>query len=203
MTLTKAILLDLSPKAKNVEELLNALLTYMPKYGIDTKDRIAMFLAQAAHESGGFTALVENLNYSAKGLRATWPSRFPSDAIARQYERNPRKIASKVYADRLGNGSEASEEGWTYRGRGYFQSTGKSNYTALQKATGIQCVVNPDILTQIPEAVIAACYFWQSNKLNELADKKDIVACTKKINGGTIGLEDRKKHYEHLLELLK
>lgn len=202
MPLNKELLQKLAPKSKDIDKLLDALLTYMPKFGIDSKNEVAMFLAQACHESGHFTAFSENLNYSAKGLRNTWPKRFPSDAIANKYARQPRAIANKVYADRMGNGGEASGDGYNYRGRGIFQTTGKANYIALEKATGIKCVANPDLLTQIPEAVISACYFWQSNKLSESAERKDVKANTKILNGGAIGLPEREKLFKEILAKL-
>jgi putative chitinase len=200
--LTKETLQQIAPKAKDIDKLLEALLTYMPKFGIDSKNEIAMFLAQACHESAHFTAFSENLNYSAKGLRNTWPSRFPSDTIANKYARQPRAIANYVYAGRYGNGGESSGDGWNYRGKGLFQTTFKANYIALEKATGIKCVANPDLLTQIPEAVIAACYFWQSNKLSASAEKQDVKANTKILNGGAIGLADRQALFNKIIKLL-
>lgn len=206
MKLKNETFIKVCPKAKNPEAFVEALNTYMPKFGITTADQIAMFLAQATHESGHFTAFVENLNYSAVGLANTWPARYgvkgtdgkyikgKANALALSIARDPRKIANNVYANRMGNGSDASGEGYAFRGRGIFQLTGKDNYTALDKdCPELKVLANPDILTQCPEAVISACWYWSKNKLNRFAT--DIVACTKAINGGTIGLEDRKQLY--------
>ena len=208
MIITQEMLDSIAPKAKNKEMLLEMFNIYLPKFYINTPDRIAMFLAQVSHESAGMSTLVENLNYSARSLRNTWPSRFKTDAIAISYARNPRKIANKVYADRLGNGSEASGDGWAYRGRGLIQLTGLSNYKAFEDDTGIPCVSMPDILTNIPEAVISACWYWNKGNptgksLNAYADSGDIINCTKKINGGLIGIEHRTEMYHKILTLIK
>lgn len=200
---TQAQLKELLPKVKNISDWYESLVDALPQYGIDTSKRVAAFIAQCAHESGGFTRMEEGLNYSAKGLTGTWPKRFPVD-IATQYERQPQKIANRAYADRMGNGPEASGDGWKYRGRGILQLTGKDNYRACSKVLfQDETLINdPDMLLDPYYAIHSACWFWHVNKLNQYADSGDILTMTKKINGGTLGLEDRIKHYNHALEVL-
>jgi putative chitinase len=175
------------------------------KFNITNPLRLAHFLAQCGHESGGFRAVSENLNYSAKGLVGTFPKYFNSTTAA-QYERKPEMIASRVYGGRMGNGDEASKEGYKFRGRGYIQLTGKSNYTALTKFIGEDCVNNPDLVaTKYPLA--SAAFFFDSNKLWSIcdrgADDATVTAVTKRVNGGTIGLPDRIKHFKEYYALLK
>lgn len=184
------------------DEWLDPLNQTFDKFEIDSNNRIAGFIGQCQHESGNFRRLTENLNYSGKALCAVWPSRFKSDEEAAAYHRQPEKIANKVYADRLGNGDEASGEGWKYRGRGVIQLTGKANYAAASDAIGIDFVAEPDLVTQPLYAVMTAGWFWKTNKLNYLCDGQDWKTLTKRINGGTIGLEDRIKHIEHVLTIL-
>ena len=170
MELTLQQLKQLLPKNPYVEHWHNALAQLLPDYEINTPQRIAAFIAQCAHESGGFTALKENLNYKPATLRKIFPKYFPDDAIANEYCSRPNKqeaIANRVYANRMGNGDEASEYLATFEG-----------------------------------AAQSACWFWETNNLNQWADKGDIVTLTKRINGGTIGLDDRIKHYEHALHVL-
>ena len=162
----------------------------------------AHFFAQTAHESGDFKAFSENLNYSAKGLRGVFGKYFPTDVIAAQYERQPEKIANKVYANRMGNGDEASGDGYRYCGRGLIQLTGKDNYTWFAASLHITPDEASEYLQTFEGAAQSACWFWETNNLNQWADKGDIVTLTKRINGGTIGLEDRIKHYEHALHVL-
>lgn len=168
-----------------------------PETGINTPLRLAHFLAQLAHESGGFTRLVENLNYSADGLRRTWPSRFDL-ATAARFARNPEAIANRVYADRLGNGDEASGDGWRYRGRGFIQLTGKANYADYsQRLFGDDRLVRDPDLAATPEvAMRLAVAYWQAKGLNALADQDDLNGITRKINGGLIGIEGRRKWLE-------
>ena len=175
-------------------EALNKIL---PDYGIDTPQRVAAFIAQAAHESGNFTALHENLNYRWESLRRVFPKYFPDDAIAQQYAHNQEAIANRVYANRMGNGDEASGDGFRYCGRGLIQLTGKSNYQSFADSIETPIEQVPDYLQTFEGAVQSACWFWENNNLNQYADSDDILTMTKRINGGTIGLEDRKKHYEH------
>jgi putative chitinase len=162
------------------------------KYGIDTAKRQAAFIGQCMHESGGFKLLEENLNYSAKALMATWPSRFPTEEMANQYARNPEKIANKVYGGRMGNGTEETGEGWKYRGRGIKQLTGKENYDRCGSGLGVDLVGNPDLLLEPKYAALSAGWFWNKHNLNDLADKADIETMTKRINGGLLGLDARK-----------
>ena len=192
----------LFPKHKDLSGLTAALNAVLPKYQINTPQRIAGFLAQCGHESAGFSVLTENLNYSADGLCKVWPKRFPSAAAAQPYHRNPEKIANKVYCDRMGNGSEASGDGYKYRGRGAIQLTGKDNYSAFAKSINKSLDETVAYCETLEGAICSAGWFWDKNKLNSCADSGDIVAMTKKINGGTVGLEDRKKHYQEALHVL-
>lgn len=195
---------QLIPKVKNFDEWYNNLLNTLPEYDIDTPHRVAAFMAQCGHESGGFTVMQENLNYSAKGLRGIFGKYFPNDDIAKQYERKPEKIANRVYANRMGNGPEESGEGWYFRGRGIVQITGKNNYTKCSQSLFESNVLveNPDLLLEVEYAIHSACWFWSAARLNELADVGDIKTMTKRINGGFIGLEDRIHHYNHAIEIL-
>jgi len=178
----------------------------MSTFKIDTALRLSHFLAQCGHESAGFKAIQENLNYGAKGLLGIFKKYFPTEAKALQYERKPEKIANLVYGGRMGNGDEASGDGYKFRGRGYIQLTGKSNYTAFGKAINEDIAANPDLVaTKYP--LLSAAWFWSSNNLNTLADKgaddASVTAITKRVNGGTIGLPDRIKHFKEYYALLK
>jgi putative chitinase len=175
------------------------------KFNCNTPLRLAHFLAQCGHESGNFKAVSENLNYSAKGLLGTF-SKYFNSTTANQYERKPEMIASKVYGGRMGNGDESTKDGWKFRGRGYIQLTGKNNYTAFTKFIGEDCIDNPDLVaTKYPLA--SAAFFFDSNKLWATCDKgatdSDITAVTRRVNGGTIGLADRIKHFKKYYTLLK
>ena len=175
------------------------------KFNITNNLRLAHFLAQCGHESGGFRAVQENLNYSAKGLATTFRKYFISEAAAGPYARNPQKIASKVYSGRMGNGPESSGDGFKFRGRGYIQLTGRDNYTRFAKFIGEDTVNNPDLVaTKYPLA--SAAFFFDSNKLWAICDKgadaATVTAVTKRVNGGTIGLPDRIKHFKEYYELL-
>ena len=194
----------LIPKVKNFDEWYSNLIDILPEYDIDTPHRVAAFMAQCGHESGGFTLMQENLNYSAKGLRGTFGKYFPNDDIAKQYERKPQMIANRVYGNRMGNGDEASGEGWYFRGRGIIQITGKNNYTKCSQSLFESNVLveNPDLLLESEYAIHSACWFWSAARLNELSDIGDIKTMTKRINGGFIGLEDRINHYNHAIEIL-
>ena len=176
------------------------------KFNITTPLRLAHFLAQCGHESGGFKAVSENLNYGAKGLRGIFGKYFSTDALALQYERKPEKIANRVYSSRMGNGDEASGEGFKFRGRGYIQLTGKSNYASFDKTVEDDIVGNPDLVaTKYPLA--SAAFFFNNNSLWTICDKgadvATVTAVTKRVNGGTIGLEDRIKHFNEYYALLK
>jgi putative chitinase len=175
------------------------------KFQINTPLRLAHFLAQCGHESGGFRLTQENLNYSAKGLTGIFKKYFPTEAAATPYARNPQKIANKVYANRMENGSEASGDGYKFRGRGYIQLTGRANYTAFGKSIGEDIVNNPDIVSG-KHALLSAAWFWSKNGLNKLADggasDATVTSITKRVNGGTIGLADRIKHFKEYYHLL-
>jgi len=178
----------------------------MLTFKIDTALRLSHFLAQCGHESAGFKAVQENLNYGAKGLLGIFKKYFPTEAKALQYERKPEKIANLVYGSRMGNGDEASGDGYKFRGRGYIQLTGKNNYAAFGKAINEDITANPDLVsTKYP--LLSAAWFWSSNSLNALADKgaddASVTAITKRVNGGTIGLPDRIKHFKEYYTLLK
>ena len=195
---------QLIPRVKNFDEWYKNLSEILPEYDIDTPERVAAFMAQCGHESGGFTLMQENLNYSAKGLRGTFGKYFPNDEVAKLYERKPQMIANRVYGNRMGNGDEASGEGWYFRGRGIIQITGKNNYTKCSQSLFESNVLveNPDLLLESEYAIHSACWFWSAARLNELADIGDMKTMTKRINGGFIGLEDRINHYNHAIEIL-
>jgi putative chitinase len=174
------------------------------KFEINTPLRLAHFLAQCGHESGGFKAVSENLNYGAAGLQSIFKKYF-TPVSAKEFERKPEKIANIVYANRMGNGPQASGEGWKFRGRGYLQITGKSNYSALTKDTGIDFLENPDLIaTTYP--LMTAGWFFKKNNLFILCDKgatREVVeSVTKRVNGGLIGIEDRWKHFQEFNKLL-
>ena len=170
-------------------------------FDINTPERVAGFLAQVGHESGGFRFTVENLNYRAEALTRVWPSRFPP-GIAESYAMQPERIANRAYADRMGNGDEASGNGWAYRGRGLIQLTGKDNYAAFSLEANNEALTKPDLVAEVELAALSAGWFWSRNGLNTLADNKDIVGMTVKINGGTNGLDDRQMRYSRLLSTL-
>ncbi len=199
---TKEQLDKITTRNKNNDALAAALNKYLSKYEINTVNRIAGFLAQCGHESLDFTVLRENLNYGAKGLMVTFKKYFPDEATAKKYERKPEAIANRVYANRMGNGPESSGDGWKHRGRGAIQLTGKDNYTRF--AAAIDKSIDETIahLETLDGAIESACWFWKTNKLNVFCDKDDIVGMTKRINGGTIGLDDRREHYETAKKVL-
>ena len=197
----------------NIEKLKGhipeAVLVQIPetakKFNITNNLRLAHFLAQCGHESGNFKAVSENLNYSADGLKKIFGKYFPGN-LNESYARQPEKIAARVYASRMGNGDEASKEGFKFRGRGYIQLTGKNNYTNFSKFIGEDCVANPDLVaTKYPLA--SAAFFFDSNKLWSICDKGSddatVTAVTKRVNGGTIGINDRLKHFKEYYNLLK
>jgi putative chitinase len=179
----------------------------LPDYEIDTPKRLAAFLAQCAHESGNFRAIKENLNYKWESLRKIFPKYFPTDDLAKQYAALPsakkqEAIANRIYANRMGNGPEESGDGFRYCGRGLIQLTGKDNYTRYAQSLEISVEEASEHLTTFEGCVQSACWFWEANNLNQWADKQDIITLTKRINGGTIGLEDRIKHYNHACHVL-
>jgi putative chitinase len=185
-----------------VDQWYEALNAILPEYGINTPERVAAFIAQCAHESGGFKFLKENLNYKAESLLKVFPKYFKTLDEARAYEKKPEKIANKIYGNRMGNGNEASGDGWRYCGRGLIQLTGKENYSWFAASLEIPVEEASEYLETFEGAVQSACWFWEENKLNQWADKKDILTLTKRINGGTIGLDDRIKHFNHALHVL-
>jgi len=200
--LTQDQLKKIIPKNQYVSYWYTALQQLLPQYEINTPDRIAAFLAQCAHESGNFVFIKENLNYKWASLRKVFPKYFPTDALAQQYEKQPEKIANRVYANRMGNGPEESGDGWRFCGRGLIQVTGRENYSWFAASLQISPEEASEYMETFEGAAQSACWFWESNNLNQWADKQDILTLTKRINGGTIGLEDRKKHYEHCLHVL-
>ena len=184
------------------EQWVDALNETFQKFGIITPAQQASFIGQCGHECGNFKVLEENLNYRAETLMKLWKSRFPTIEIANEYSRNPKKIANKVYASRMGNRDESSGDGFRFRGRGCIQLTGHANYFHAGKACGEDFVMNPDLVATPKYAAMTAGWFWNTHKLNQYADARDYVSMTKKINGGTIGLNDRVKHISHALEIL-
>lgn len=216
MMVSKELLASVSNRGIDLGKLADSLNKYMPEYDITSENEVTMFLAQISHESAGFSRLSENLNYSAQGLANTWPTRFAKRDERGRYlrdpktkrripnekalhlHRNPERIANSVYSDRMGNGSEQSGEGWKYRGRGFKQLTGKYNYELFKKETGVDIVKNPDLLLQLDYAVLSACWFWKRNKLSVSANAGNIVTNTKIINGGNIGLSDRRNRWNRL-----
>ena len=201
---------------KDPAKWLDAVVETCAEFEINTPQRIAGFLAQTSHESGGYTMLSENLNYRAATLAACWPNRFAELGPDKKPKRNekgaliptkvaeaiagkPELIANMVYSSRMGNGPAESGDGWLFRGRGLKQLTGRDNVTRCGKALGVDLAANPDLLCEPEYAALSAAWFWSVNKCGPLADADDFVGLTKRINGGTIGLEDRKKRYEAAL----
>ena len=196
MTVEQLQALGLDPK------WLKPLNDVFTKYDINTPQRQAAFIGQCAHESGNFKTVIENLNYSANALFSLWNKRFPNMEIANEYARQPQRIANKVYSDRMGNGDEASGDGFKYRGRGLIQCTGKSLYKECGDVIGVDLIDNPDLLCEPEYAALSAGWFWATRGLNSYADKMDIEGMTRKINGGLNGLDDRKAHIEKALQVL-
>lgn len=210
--ITEAQLRQMIPGNKHVSYWHNALEQLLPDYDINTPQRIAAFIAQCAHESGNFTTLKENLNYKWETLRRLFPKYFPTDELAKEYASKPNKqeaIANRIYANRMGNSSEfdTADPPSKYIGRGLIQLTGRQNYQNF--ADSIEVDGRPLNINEVPEyletfegAAQSACWFWETNKLNQWADAGDVLTLTKRINGGTIGLNDRIKHYKHALHVL-
>lgn len=204
--LTEQQLKEMIPRNKYVSHWHHALEQLLPDYDITTPQRIAAFVAQCAHESAEFTVIQENLNYKASALRRLFPKYFPTDELAEQYASKPdrqRAIANRIYANRMGNGDESSGDGFAYRGRGLIQLTGKTNVTNFADSVGISPQEAIEYLETFEGASQSACFFWESQKLNQWADAGDILTLTKRINGGTIGLNDRIKHYNHALKVMQ
>lgn len=203
MNLTESSLAKMLSRNKNIADLLKSFNVVFPKYEINTVNRVAGFISQCGLESGDFTVLKENLNYSADGLNKIFPKYFKNAGRdANEYARNPEKIANVVYANRLGNGDTASGDGWKYRGRGAIQLTGKSNYTEFAKSIGKTLEETVTYLETMEGAIESACWFWKTRNINQTCDSDDIVLMTKKINGGTNGLEERTTRYNNNKKIL-
>ena len=206
MEVTLDLLQHMCPRTKTsiLEGYVEPLNTVAEYYEMTANPaRLAGFLAQVAHESGGFTAVKENLNYSAKGLMGIFKKYFPDEATAKAYERKPEKIANKVYANRMSNGDEASGDGYRFCGRGLIQLTGRANYTKFANDLGMSIEDTVAYLETPNGAVASAGWFWDNNNLNQYCDSGDFVTLTKRINGGTIGIEDRKHHFEIAMHYLQ
>lgn len=201
--LTAEQLQQIVPRCPDPQAWSQALNATMALHGIESADRIAAFIAQLAHESGGFRRLSENLTYtSAARICAVWPKRFADEDSARPFVRNPEALANRVYANRLGNGTAGSGDGWRYRGRGLLQITGRANYDEAGRALGLALLQEPDRLLEPVNAARSAAWFWQTRGLNALADDRsdddddgDFVSITKIINGGTTGLSERRRYW--------
>ena len=193
------------PQNAHVEHWFEALSKILPDYDISTPPRVAAFLAQCAHESGGFNAIQENLNYSPATLAKIFGGHFPGGMPEiQQYCSQPNKqeaIANRIYANRMGNGDEASGDGWAFCGRGLIQLTGRSNYTRFAQSIDTPVEQVTEFLQTFEGCVQSACWFWEANNLNALADSGDIKTMTKIINGGYLGLDDRIAHYQHCLQV--
>lgn len=181
---------------------VDALNETFQRFDISTPVRQASFIGQCGHECANFKVLEENLNYRAETLMKLWKSRFPTIEVANEYARNPKKIANKVYSSRMGNRDEASGDGYRFRGRGCIQLTGHANYFHAGQACGEDFVMQPDLVATPKYAAMTAGWFWNTHKINQFADRQDFTLMTKKINGGTIGLDDRIKHINHALDIL-
>jgi len=203
MQITADQIKNILPKNPDPSALAEALNEVFPKYDINTANRAAGFIAQCGHESAGFTVLKENLNYSAQSLNAVFPKYFKNAGRdAEEYHRQPEKIANVIYANRMGNGDTESGEGYKFRGRGAIQLTGKDNYSKFASSIGMDIDDAIEYIETLQGAIESACWFWKTNNINKFCDDDDILTMTKRINGGTIGLEDRKKHYEHAKHVL-
>jgi len=206
MQVTLELLQYICPKTKTsiLEVYVEPLNTVAEYYEmLANESRLSGFLAQIIHESGGFNFVIENLNYSKDGLRKIFPKYFPTDELAIQYARQPERIANRVYANRMGNGPEQSGDGWKFRGRGLIQLTGKNNYSRLANDLGISIDETVIYLETPSGAASSAGWFWDNNNLNQYCDSGDFTTLTKRINGGTNGLQDRLHHYEKIIEYLK
>lgn len=182
------------------QDWYTALCDQLPKYKITTPQRVAMFMAQCGHESANFTALKENLNYQAHALGSIWPKRFPP-GVAEQYAHNQEAIANRAYCDRMGNGPEASGDGWKFHGRGLIQLTGRSLYEAFAREIGKDLDDVVAYCETFDGAIESACFFWEHHGLNAISDAGDIVHATKVINGGILGIDDRTARYRHALQI--
>jgi putative chitinase len=204
MQVTLELLQKICPKTRAdvLSKYVQPINTVAEHFEINTPKRMAAFLAQTAHESGGFNFIKENLNYSAEGLQKIFKKYFPTPELAQQYARQPEKIANRVYSGRMGNGDEASGDGWKFCGRGVIQLTGRFNYTKFAESLEMDIDEAVAYLETPEGAVVSAGWFWDKNKLNAICDRDDFILLTKRINGGTIGLKDRQHHYEIALPVL-
>lgn len=202
MEITQQQLSALLPGNSYIENWCEALNKILPDYDITTPLRLAQFVAQTAHESGNYMVLHENLNYRAESLCRTWPSHFPTLELAQQYAHQPERIANRAYANRMGNGDEASGDGWRYSGRGLIQLTGRNEYQAFANSIAVDLDQIPALLQTFDGAVQSACWFWQLNDLNHWSDTGNVEKVTEIINGGLNGLEDRTARYHHALQVL-
>lgn len=190
---------------QNILDWYDALYNVLPEYEINTLPRVAAFIAQCGHESANFKVLKENLNYRWESLRKVFPKYFPTDTVAKQYASKQNKqeaIANRVYANRMGNGPESSGDGFRYCGRGLIQLTGYNNYQSFAESIGMDILDVPDYLGTFEGAVKSACWFWDKNNLNQYADNEDLVTLTRRINGGTHGLDDRIDRYNRAIDIL-
>jgi putative chitinase len=200
---TEEMVIELLRGNEEAEDWYDAMCEILPLWEIDTPERVAMFIAQCGHESNNFKVLTENLNYSADALNKLFPKYFKNaNRDAAPYHRQPRKIANVIYAGRMDNGDTASDDGWKFRGGGILQLTGRYNYTQFGKEVDKTPDEAVEYVRTKKGALDSACWFWDTNGLNKFCDARDIKGATKRINGGYIGLEDRKKHYDHAMEVL-
>jgi len=201
MAITSDQLKEILPNCKNPTDTTDAINALLDQYEINTTKRVAGFLAQCGHESAQFNILHENLNYNEDGLVKVFPHYFTS-AYASQYAHNPEKIANRIYANRMGNGDENSGDGYMYRGRGAIQLTGKDNYTRFAKDIGKELADTVEYANTLAGAIESACWFWKQRNINDTCDHDDIIGMTKKVNGGTIGLEERTAFYNKAKHVL-
>ena len=200
---TEEMAIELLRGNDEAEDWYDAMCEILPLWEVDTPERVSMFIAQCGHESNNFRVLSENLNYSAKALDALFSKYFvKAGRDANEYHRQPRKIANVIYANRMDNGDINSDDGWKFKGGGILQLTGRYNYTEFGKAVDKSPEEAVEYVRTKKGALDSACWFWDTNNINKYADSRDIKGSTKRINGGYIGLEDRKKHYEHIVEVL-
>jgi putative chitinase len=200
---TEEMVIELLRGNEEAEDWYDAMCEILPLWEIDTPERVAMFIAQCGHESNNFKVLTENLNYSADALNKLFPKYFKNaNRDAAPYHRQPRKIANVIYAGRMDNGDTASDDGWKFKGGGILQLTGRYNYTQFGKEVDKTPDEAVEYVRTKKGALDSACWFWDTNGLNKFCDARDIKGATKRINGGFIGLEDRKKHYDHAMEVL-
>ena len=201
MNFTQEKLQQFLPKNQYISYWYSALEKLLPDYNIDNPQRLANFLGQCYHESGGFIFIKENLNYRWQSLRKVFAKYFPTDQLAQQYEKQPQKIANRVYASRMGNGPEESGDGWRFCGRGLIQVTGRDNYSWFAASLQITPEEASEYMETFEGAAQSACWFWETNNLNKFVDANDIRGLTRAINGGYNGLDDRIKHTQHALEI--